>query len=221
MRRMLREIGALIYPWPFACIGCGGYSGGDGALCLECEGRLRAQRVAAGFAGRDFEISAAAHMYAGPAGALVRALKYSALSELADDMSRDMLEAAADAGMGVPDAVTFVPMHWRRRRARYFNHAELLAKNVARAWDMKPEKALKRVRACRQQAGISEMEVRRENVKDAFSAGYRLEGRRVVLIDDVFTTGATARECARALRRAGAAEVWLLVYSLAGHSGDA
>lgn len=214
---LLREIGKLIYPWPFTCLGCGGRSPGDGALCPECADRLRIQRVKSGFAGGEFEMSAAAHMYAGPAGALVRALKYRALSVLADDMARDMLAAAADVGMGVPDAVTFVPMHWRHRRTRHFNHAELLAKRVAGAWHMKPEKALKRVRACRQQAGISETSVRRENVRGAFAACGRLDGKRVLLIDDVFTTGATARECADALRSAGAAEVWLLVYSLAGH----
>lgn len=221
MGTMLRQIGELIYPWPFVCMCCGGRSGGDGALCPECAGRLRAQRVESGFAGGGFEMSVAAHMYAGPAGALVRALKYRALSALAEDMAGDMLDAAAASGMGVPDVVTFVPMHWRRRRVRYFNHAELLAKKVARVWDMKPEKALKRVRACRQQAGISEMDVRRENVRDAFAARRGLEGKRVLLIDDVFTTGATARECARALRSAGAWEVWLLVYSLAGHGRDA
>lgn len=221
MGTILREIGGLIYPWPFACLCCGGRGAGGGALCPDCADRLSAQRVESGFAGDGFEMSVAAHMYAGPAGALARALKYRAFSALADDMGRDMLDAAADAGMGVPDVVTFVPMHWYRRRTRYFNHAELLAKKVAREWNMKPEKALKRVRACRQQAGISEMDARRENVRDAFAARRRLEGKRVLLIDDVFTTGATARECARALRAADAAEVWLLVYSRAGHGRDA
>lgn len=221
MGTMLRQIGELIYPWPFVCMCCGGRSGGDGALCPECAGRLRAQRVESGFAGGGFEMSVAAHMYAGPGGALVRALKYRALSALAADMGRDMLDAAASAGMGVPDVVTFVPMHWRRRRTRYFNHAELLATKVARMWNIKPVKALRRSRACRQQAGIFEMDVRRENVRDAFAACRGLEGKRVLLIDDVFTTGATAWECARALRAAGAAEVWLLVYSLAGHGRDA
>ena len=221
MSMLLRQIGALIYPWPFTCLCCGGRSGGNGALCPECADRLRGQRVETGFAGDGFEMSVAAHMYAGPAGALVRALKYRALSALADAMGRDMLNAAADAGMGVPDVVTFVPMHWRRRRTRYFNHAELLAGKVAREWNMKPEKALKRVRECRQQAGISEADARRENVRNAFAARRGLKGQRVLLIDDVFTTGATARECARALRKADAAEVWLLVYSLAGHGRDA
>lgn len=218
---MLREIGALIYPWSFACMCCGRRSDGDAALCSECADRLNTQRVTPGFAGAGFEMSVAAHMYAGPAGALVRSLKYRALSVLAEEMARDMLDAAAEAGMAAPDVVTFVPMHWRHRCLRYFNQAELLANNFARTWGMKPENALKRVRACRQQASISEVDVRRENVRNAFAARRGLEGKRVLLIDDVFTTGATARECARALRAAGAAEVWLLVYSLAGHGRDA
>lgn len=216
---LFRELGEILYPWPLSCLCCGAPDEGDDALCPECRMKLGAQASVYGFAGGEFAVSAAAHIYAGPAGALVRALKYRTLSALADDMAGDMIQTANNIGMPRPDVVTYVPMHWRRRQGRFINQAQVLANAVAREWGIAPDKSLKRVRACRQQARISESEARISNVKDAFAARHGLEGRRVVLIDDVYTTGATARECAAALKAAGARKVDLLVYSLAGEGG--
>ena len=217
---MFRELGELLYPWPLTCICCGAPDGGDDALCEGCRGKLDAQAAVYGFARAEFDMSVAAHEYAGPAGALVRALKYRTLSALAEDMARDMLRAANCAGLAKPDAVAFVPMHWRRRQSRYINQAQVLAGVIAREWGVPVDGSLRRIRACKQQARISDMNVRRENVKDAFAARKRLDGLRIVLVDDVYTTGATARECARALKAAGAASVDLMVYSLAGGNGS-
>lgn len=130
-----------------------------------------------------------------------------------------MLAAARAADMPRPDAVTHVPMHWRRRRARYFDQAELLAMEIAREWELVPEKLLVRARSCRSQANIADNNVRRENVRDAFRATAAVKGRRVLLIDDVYTTGATALDCARALKEAGAADIALLTYAIA-HNAD-
>lgn len=216
---MFREIGEMLYPWPLACICCGQPDDGADVLCDDCKSQMDAQAAVYGFAHGDFNSSAAAHIYAGPAGALVRALKYRTLSALAKDMARDMIQAANCVGMPRPDVVTYVPMHWRRRQSRYINQAQVLANAIAREWGIAADKSLKRVRACRQQARITDNERRLINVKDAFAARHGLEGKRVVLIDDVYTTGATARECAAALKAAGALKVDLLVYSLAGEGG--
>ena len=213
---MLREIGELLYPWPLHCLCCGAATYGEGPLCPECGAKLAEQQTMTGFAGKLFGLSVASHMYAGPAGALVRRLKYNDLSALTLYMAEDMLKSAELAGMPAPDMVTFVPMHWLRRRGKYYNQAELLARVIAGAYSMRAEKAIRRVRACAQQAKISDPDKRRRNVQKAFAACVSPEGRRVMLIDDVYTTGATATECAKALLAAGASRVDLLVYSVAG-----
>lgn len=216
---MFREIGELLYPWPLNCLCCGEPDDGDDALCPGCRLKLNGQAAVYGFAGDEFAFSGAAHVYMGPAGALVRALKYRTLSALADEMAEDMIQAAQNLGMPKPDVVTYVPMHWRRRQGKYINQAQVLANAVAREWGLASDKSLKRVRSCKQQARMKDAAARVANVKDAFAARHGLDGKRVVLIDDVYTTGATARECAAALKAAGAWKVDLLVYSLAGEGG--
>ncbi|HMD70268.1 MAG TPA: ComF family protein [Bryobacteraceae bacterium] len=113
------------------------------------------------------------------------------------------------------DAVTPVPLHWRRLWSRGFNQAELLARAVARRSGIPMVPALRRMRSTAAQAGLSNS-ARRKNVAAAFrvrrTRGFarKLAGRRILLIDDVLTTGATAAACANALKRAGAARVALL-----------
>lgn len=105
-----------------------------------------------------------------------------------------------------------VPLHPRRRRERGFNQSELLAREIARrTGTLVVPGALVRRQDTRPQTGLSAA-ARRANVKDAFAVRQRarIAGRCVVLIDDVFTTGATAQACARVLREAGALDVRLL-----------
>lgn len=107
-----------------------------------------------------------------------------------------------------------VPLHPGRQRARGFNQAALLAREIGRSFGLDVgERLLGRVRATEAQSGGRRE--REENVKGAFAVRQsdRVKGRRLLLIDDVFTTGATAGECARTLLAAGAAEVG--VYTLA------
>jgi ComF family protein len=106
------------------------------------------------------------------------------------------------------DLVTAVPLHWRRQWQRGFNQSELLAKAMARARGIPAMKVLRRGSATRAQAGLSNAQ-RRENVTGAFRARRRVNGMRILLIDDVMTTGATAGACARALKKAGAKSVSL------------
>lgn len=218
---MFREIGELLYPWPLNCINCGAQDIREDVLCVKCRDKLAMQTPVYGFAHRGFEKSAAAHMYAGPAGTLVRALKYNTLKVLAEDMARDMIRAAENVGMPKPDIVTYVPMHWRRRQSRFINQAQVLANVIARELGVSSDKALKRIRSGKQQARISDFQLRRDNVRDAFAARHDVAGKKVLLVDDVYTTGATARECSQALRAAGAKDVYLLVYSLAGDGHNA
>lgn len=206
----------IFYPWPMTCAACGERTGGNGILCRACGDKLSDFTPLLNFACADgIDASAAAHMYTKQAAVMVRGLKYSALRSLAREMADHMLEAAHFAGFAVPDAVTYVPMHWTRRQNRFYNHAQLLAELIAGDMGAETVDGIVRVRPCRQQARIHDDAERMKNVRGAFRARMDFTGKRVMLIDDVYTTGATAGECAMALRAARAEKVMLLTYAAA------
>jgi ComF family protein len=127
-------------------------------------------------------------------------------------MARAGRELTADA-----DALLPVPLHWRRLWARRFNQSAALTAAVSELCGVPVlYEALKRVRATPQQVGLSKAQ-RADNVQGAFRVPgeqkVNVAGKRVVLIDDVLTSGATADTCARALLRAGAARVDVLVFA--------
>ena len=110
-----------------------------------------------------------------------------------------------------PDLVAPVPMHWLKRLVRRTNTAETLARAVATTLDLPLHSRLIRCRRLlARQASLTPPQ-RKLNVRDAFRASpwTRLNGRRVLVVDDVMTTGATAQEVSRALREAGAAAVYV------------
>jgi ComF family protein len=115
------------------------------------------------------------------------------------------------------DALVPVPLHWRRQWARRFNQSALLADIVAHSSGVSARhRALKRVKATPQQVGLS-LSARAQNMQGAFrvppDGKAEVAGRRLILIDDVLTSGATMDACARALLRAGAAQVDALVFA--------
>jgi len=108
-----------------------------------------------------------------------------------------------------PQEVVPIPLHWRKRFARGFNQAESIARGVAKGLGIPLRKGvIRRVKSTLEQSGISPTE-RRENLKDAFrpANGRRLNGLRILLIDDVLTTGATADAASVAILAGGAAQV--------------
>ena len=108
------------------------------------------------------------------------------------------------------DGVAAVPLHWRKRWKRGFNQAELLAKQVAKHRNLPLIGPLRRKKPTEVQASLA-MAGRRRNVAGAFEmrAAANVSGQRILLIDDVMTTGATASACAMVLKRAGAKSVSL------------
>ena len=147
---------------------------------------------------------------------LVHALKYGDRLDLAPTLGRWMATAGCEL-VGNADALVPVPLHWRRLWARRFNQSAALAKAIGEVsgrpvlYDV-----LTRVKPTPQQVGLSRTE-RASNVQGAFrvpsAAKSDVQGRRVVLVDDVLTSGATVDACARSLLRAGAANVDVLVFA--------
>jgi len=154
------------------------------------------------------------YLFQGPVREAVHALKYNHLSALARPMG-ELIAAYLKTEELPVDLVVPVPLFGRRRRVRGYNQSALLARELARL-DGLPlaERGLSRRRDTPPQARSVDAEARRRNVAGAFAAnGRRVEGRRVLLIDDVMTTGATLDACAQALREGGAASVWALTFA--------
>jgi ComF family protein len=149
--------------------------------------------------------------YEGTLRALIQRLKYDGFRPLAKPLGRFLAEAAQRLERQSFDVLVPVPLHPRRERRRGFNQAFLLAAQVSRLRKI-PLAAgdCVRVRDTPPQTGLRAAE-RRKNVAGAFHVPkpQRVRDCRVLLVDDVLTTGATAHACALALREAGAAGVWV------------
>jgi ComF family protein len=170
----------------------------ENGLCPLCRLGLRGFDAAYSFGAYDSTLRKLIHLF-----------KYGRIKTLARPLG-DHLALAIPREQRF-DMIVPMPLHWRRRWQRGFNQSALLAGEIARRCSIPVVPAVRRVRATRSQAGLSNHE-RRKNVSQAFAVRRKrlVEGRRVLLIDDVMTTGATASACARALRDAGAKYVALL-----------
>jgi ComF family protein len=227
---------ALDIALPMLCVSCREPVSGEG-VCAECWARLSfiarpfCPRLGIPFVydpGPDllsmeaianppaYQRARAAVRYDDVARTLVHALKYQDRTDLAPIMGRWMARAGKDLLDGA-DILAPVPLHWKRGWSRRYNQSGALASVIARQSGvrMAPE-ALRRVRATEQQIGLSRTE-RASNVQGAFRVADErkadIQGRRVILVDDVLTSGATVDACARALLRAKAAQVDVLVFA--------
>lgn len=158
----------------------------------------------------------AAVRYDDVARTLVHALKYQDRTDLAPAMGGWMARAGREL-LDDADVLVPVPLHWRRGWSRRYNQSGALARIIERQTGVKvAAEALRRVRPTEQQIGLSRPQ-RASNVQGAFKVEpdrqHLIAGRRVILIDDVLTSGATVDACARALLRAKAASVDVLVFA--------
>lgn len=112
------------------------------------------------------------------------------------------------------DLIVSIPLHKKRRRIRGYNQAEILAKELSVRTGIPMETSvLKRIRETRPQKKLDD-KGRRQNIRGAFAAAGAVQGRRIVLIDDIYTTGSTLDEASRMLCRAGAEKVYFLTISI-------
>jgi ComF family protein len=241
LRRTAAALADLVVP-PL-CLSCHKLLASHDALCPQCWGKIDFIRpplcdrlglpmpfdaggtmisAAAAADPPDYDRARAVARFDGVMRELIHDLKFRDRHDARRLFGRWLAEAGAellgDAGLIVP-----VPLTRGRLFARRFNQSAILALEVSRRTGVKAETlALQRVRRTPPQVGLTR-EQRRQNVAGAFAVASdrkaRIEGAKVVLIDDVITTGATAGACARALKRAGAARIDVLALALV--TGDA
>lgn len=147
------------------------------------------------------------YLFVGTVREAVHAFKYRQLRALAPTLALLLHQYLAAQPLPA-DTVMSVPLHRRRLRERGYNQAALLARELGKLLGLPVVNALRRTRDAPPQARAATAEDRRRNVAQAFATSRPLEGRAILLVDDVCTTGATLEACARALKRAGAASVW-------------
>lgn len=182
--------------------------GGEGAFCSLCR-----------MTPPEFERAAAWGVYTDGMRDSIRLLKYERAEAVARPLGvllARVMTKMAEQGMSRDVTVIAIPLHPRKQRQRGYNQSVLLADEAVRSlrgegWPLKTQHAaMVRMRQTESQFGLSSRE-RRRNLRGAFVVRdpQAVRGCEVLLVDDIYTTGATARECARVLRQAGATKVWV------------
>lgn len=208
---LLRNLGAA---WlPNVCLLCDLPCGPVPNLCAACAGEL--PRL-----GRQARGRRVAFAYRPPVSTLVQWMKFEgnlpAARALGVLLAQSVAQSLADSGEAVPDAIVPVPLHRDRLRSRGFNQAVELARPLARRLG-RPllARTCVRTRATLPQSSLASASARRRNVAGAFGIATPVTGlRHVAIVDDVVTTGATARELARTLRAAGITRI--VIWACAG-----
>ncbi len=152
-----------------------------------------------------FSSARSLYVFSGGAREAVHCLKYRGRTMLGPVLGRALAGLVSSMNFS-PEVVLPVPLHRKKLRARGFNQSVVLARHMARSLGLRADvSSLARSRHTASQVGLNTKE-RRRNVAGAFvlRRAQRVGGRRVLLVDDVLTTGATVNECSRVLRAAGA-----------------
>lgn len=219
---------AYDFLFPRRCVGCGREGGficpACGALflpiapplCSLCGVPLSSGSLCPSCAGWEASIDGvrSAFRFEGPAREAVHQLKYQNLKSIAPDMAALMVQVLnSDSPPG--DVLVPVPLHSKRLKERGYNQSGLLARELGRLIALPvDESCLIRQRNTHSQARTRSLTERRENVNGAFFCqNNNLKGRRVILVDDVATSGATLNAGAAALKEAGALSVWGVTFA--------
>jgi len=211
----------LGFLFPIRCVGCGE----DGSiLCTSCLPNLAkleppyCRICASSTDGRPLceecqvfplpiDGIRAPYLMDGPIRSAIHKLKYEDLRAAAPTLGRLLGEWLVSRDLP-GDCLTPVPLHPRRMRGRGYNQSALLADHVSRISGLPVKSLLKRTRDTPPQANLGGRSQRQENVEDGFTCREDVRGAKIVLVDDVVTSGSTMAACAQALKRKGAASVW-------------
>ena len=201
----------FLWPTRAVCLGCGDLTGHEDGewLCEKCLEKLRfgfhainpGRLAPGGLTGAYF-----AAYYEAPVAGVVRAVKFGGVRRAIPFLAEGLVPAVNALKARGFDALAPVPLHPRRKRERGFDQALELARVLSERCGLPVFEGLRRVRYTRRQAKMS-IGARGDNVRGAFDCREDLRGQRLLLVDDVYTTGATLRACAEALWAAGAGDV--------------
>ena len=183
------------------------------ALCDDCRSLLAPleEPVRRNFAGNPLDLSASVYPFEGVSGRAVKLLKYSRATSLAEPLAGLLYQAAQALTIPEHDFVVPVPIHWSRQCKRGFNQSEMLCE--AFPTEVVSPELLSRIRRTRPQVGLTREE-RMTNLRGAFKASPLVRSARILLVDDVTTSGGTAMACAEALKSEGA--TWVGALTLCG-----
>ncbi|MFA5114257.1 MAG: ComF family protein [Candidatus Margulisiibacteriota bacterium] len=184
---------------------------GRDALCPACFGQIK-------FLNPQLGVYSAA-VYDGALKEAIHRFKFNKRKNLAEPLGVLLVQYVSQAPglkMAEVEAIIPVPLHHKRRRERGFNQAELLAKVVGRYYDKPVINALERQKNTHAQFDLPR-DARFANIREAFrvSVPRSVHNRKVMLLDDIYTTGSTVGECVRALKTAGAKRIEILTLSRA------
>lgn len=180
------------------CIFCGKISK-NGKLCPNC----RAKNTLTGVL--------VASKFSGTIKKAIYSFKYDSNQDLSPILGEILIKKFEKANFPQNYILSSVPLHHKKENSRGFNQSELLAKFIAKETNYKYKNLLKRTRFTQSQSTLSGKK-RRENLKGAFRCcDFGVVGQKIIIVDDVCTTGSTLKECAIELRKHGAKEVWGLV----------
>ena len=199
--------------FPRKCPFCGKLTGKT-LLCETCGAALpRCGRV---WQGADFGRCAAPLYYEDSVRKAILDYKFHGKLSGLDCFGRMMAETAAEQYSGEFDAITWVPVSKKRLKKRGFDQARYLTASMCVDWHVAPLETLRKVTDNPPQSGLDDAAARRANVLGVYKAvsPEQFAGKRLLLVDDVCTTGATLGECARVLKAAGAAEVLCLTLAM-------
>ncbi|MCC8181517.1 MAG: ComF family protein [Clostridiales bacterium] len=200
----------LVYP-P-RCVFCQDFLSGaraEAGVCASCERRLpRTDGTTALRSGDYFTFCLSPLFYQGIVRESIRRYKFSGRSyyhRVYGVFLRDCLEQNLSSP---PDVVTWAPLSARRKHSRGYDQARLLAEEAGKYYGLRPVPLLKKVKHTPAQSSLGRT-ARGENVRNVYRIRRNapVAGRRILLVDDVITTGSTLSECSRVLLEAGAAEV--------------
>ena len=203
LKRIIKEVSYIIYPPNDRCISCGEDFIG---LCPICKSEIKRVKET-----KDNYYSYA--YYNGVIKNVILNFKYKKIFLAGDILSEFLLEIIKENNIEA-DGIFFVPASKKSIKKRGFNQCEIIAKKVGEFTSIPVYKSLIKIKETKEQKTLSKYD-REENIKDAFIIlkSEEVKDKRIILIDDVITTGATIKECEKVLREFGAKEIKILTIS--------